>query len=93
MAESALAEVGPGTVFVRASFDQRARATLEVTADGFMVRHEGFNKQPWAWEETPEVRRIYDAEQADVACRYFNSLLLSPGYLGPVRLEPDKATT
>ena len=87
--ESALAEAAPGTAFVRTAFDQRSRAFLEVGPVGFTVRHEGFKKTQWGWREAPEVRRAYDDEEADLACRYFNSLLLSPGYLGPTRVDRE----
>jgi|SRR5712692_4916038 len=85
--ESALAEASVGTAFVRDAFDLRSRAILEVVAGGFTVRHEGFKKVTWSWRETTEARRTYDDEEADLACRYFNSLLLSPGYQGPARID------
>ncbi len=87
LAESALADARVGTVFVRDAFDLRSRAVLEVGDAGFVVRHEGFKKMSWTWRETPDVRRTYDAEESHLACRYFNSLLLSPGYLGPTRID------
>lgn len=85
--ESALADASPGTVFERTAFDLRARVLLEAVPEGFVVRHEGFKKMAWEWRETEEARRTYDAEEWDLACRYFNSLLLSPGYRGTSRVD------
>ncbi|SRR5216684_8179068 len=85
--ESALADVRPGTVFERMAFDLRARVLLEAVPGGFVVRHEGFKKIGWEWRETDEARHSYDAEEWDLACRYFNSLLLSPGYRGTSRFD------
>jgi hypothetical protein len=84
--ESALAEPAPGTVFVRMAFDMRARALLERVPGGFVVRHEGFKRPSWVWRETEVARRAYGASEATLACRYFNSLLLSPGYQGTARV-------
>ena len=90
LSESAVTAAPVGTSFVRTAFDQRSRATLDVVPAGFVVRHEGFKKGAWAWVETAEARRTYDGEESDLACRYFNALLLSPGYLGPVRVDLEQ---
>src|SRR5919202_2918925 len=75
-----------GTVFERVSFDHRSRAFLEVSDDGYCVWFEGFKNAWWTWQEVPEVRRTFGTTEAAAACRYFNSLALSPGYRGPARI-------
>ena len=76
-----------GTLFVRTSFDQRSRAVLEVSDAGYLVRHEGFKNAYWEWRETVNIRRSFGPGEGAAACRYFNSLALSPGYQGPVRVD------
>jgi hypothetical protein len=85
----AVVNAKPGTTFVRTSFDHRSRAFLEVGDEGYLVRYEGFKKVPWEWAEVLDVRRIFQVDAGKAACRYFNSLALSPGYLGPARLEVE----
>ena len=82
-----VANAESGTVFVRTSFDQCSRAFLEVGDERYLVRHEGFKKAYWAWRETPEIRRVFGPGEGTAACRYFNSLALSPGYQGPARVD------
>ena len=77
----------PGTVFTRTSYDGRSRAFLEVSDEGYLVHHEGFKTAYWEWRETEDVRRSFKSEDGEAACQYFNSLVLSPGYRGPVRLD------
>jgi hypothetical protein len=76
-----------GTVFVRPSFDQRSRALLVVSDEGYLVRFEGFKKAYWEWRDVSEVRREFPLGQGEAACRYFNYLALSPGYQGPARVD------
>ena len=76
-----------GTVFVRNSYDRRSRAFLVVSDEGYRVWHEGFKSAYWEWRETPHIRRSFAPGEGAAACRYFNSLALSPGYQGPARVE------
>ncbi len=85
--EETAANAESGTVFVRYSFDQRSRAFLEVSDEGYLVRHEGFKSAYWEWRETANIRRFFPPGEGGAACRYFNSLALSPGYQGPVRVD------
>jgi hypothetical protein len=62
---------------------------LEHTASGYLVRHEAFRTGYWEWRETTNIRREFGPDAAAAACRYFNSLSLSPGYLGPTLVEPE----
>ena len=78
-----------GTRYVRTSFDQRSRATLEVQDETLHVWHEAFGKSAWQWRETPRVRREFPRHEPDAAVAYFNSLALSPGYLGPIALDEE----
>jgi hypothetical protein len=89
LAPEAVVAAKPGTTFVRTSFDHRSRAFLEVGDEGYLVRYEGFRKTPWEWAEALDVRRAFPASAGETACRYFNSLALSPGYVGPARLEVE----
>ena len=86
-----VANAESGTVFVRTSFDQRSRALLAVSDEGYLVRHEGFKNAYWEWRETVNIRRSFEPGQGAAACRYFNSLALSPGYQGPVRVDLESA--
>jgi hypothetical protein len=89
LASDKVLESQPGIVFVRTSYDQRSRSVLERTEHGYQVRHEAFRTGYWEWRETTNIRREFSADQGEAACRYFNSLSLSPGYLGPTLVEPD----
>lgn len=79
-----------GTLFVRTGFDQRTRAYLVVTDDGFDVRFEAFKRAYWEWQDVPVIHRSFPAGQSAAACRYFNSLALSPGYKGPALVELER---
>ena len=87
MPTDAVVNAKPGTTFVRTSFDHRSRAVLEVGELGYLVRYQAFRKTSWEWAETPHVRRAFAPNAGEAACRYFNSLALSPGYKGSIGLD------
>ena len=88
--EEVVANAESDTVFVRTSFDQSSRAFLAVSEDGYVIRFEGFKKAFWEWRDERSVRRTFGPGEAAAACRYFNSLALSPGYRGPVNRELEE---
>lgn len=77
-----------GAVFVRRSYDGLGRAVLVVGDQGYLVRYEALKRRTWQWRETGDVRREFGPGQVAAACRYFNSIALSPGYIGQPRVEP-----
>ncbi len=78
-----------GDTFVRTSYDNRSRAYLRVTGDGYLVQFEGFKKTPWRWTEVADVEKSFSRDEVEGACENYNTLALSPGYIGPSKVEPE----